>query len=511
MFKLTFEKVIIFVLILILLLSTANIYTQYFKVLFADKNTDSAETISTGAKGPNFATMLTVADNHYSAGEYQQAIETYNEVLISSYGILNDKQKLNATFRLAMSYYYLQNYSKAYNGFKAVYELDTQEAIAYNNAAVCLFYMNKPEEALNEMQNAIKVLPIVEYYYNLGRIYEELEQYNEASKYFLAVVIGEENLTSKSLDPVRLKNKVQNLITSDELRKETAKEIYAVLRNKSNKELLVLTHKDMELKSTEFALNTEEVSGGTMLRCKYDRKANDPYNLVNSLQWVVTKSGKEIYKSSKESFSYKVTRNGTYKVTLNLTYMGSKSKLNSKFISITGDNKKKIDIVKDDSTPDKPSPGVYTASYQQLFEKGLDLNKAYVDSYGAVWGKDEVKTEINTVQYRDSGSSLHIINNSDKKGGIWANLGALLDDNNYRGKKITIRFWMRKISNALSIDVSARADDSSVYKPLTLNNKWSQYKLELEVPEDANSLTFSLHINPQAEVQIDGFNIVVTK
>ncbi len=516
MFKITFEKTIIFILILILLISTTNISKQYIKLLFPDKNTPASSIRTENSKQISFIDLLMDADDSYQAGDYKGAIERYNTILIDHYNDLTSTNNTNLNFKLGVAYYKLGYFDKAYESFIKSAQYDSSVTVAYNNAAVCAYYLNDMTNALLTMQKAIETQSIVEYYFNMGRICESIEDYEQAVKQYIAVIKGEENISAiDKIDPIKLKNKVQNLMLDKSQRDIIANKILIALRYKDSRELLVIEDEDMELKSLEFSMKTENINSQTRLICEYDRKKADPYNLINKIAWVVEKDKKKVYSSSNSSFTYNMPGNGKYEVQLNIIYNGSKVKTSYRNLVINNKEHKIEEVVIEAQpvvvTPIAPKPktNVYLAQYEQLFEKGFLSSRNYIDSFDVVWGKDDVETKIVTKQYRDSGSSLWIKNTSSTDAGIWANLSPLVDSNGFRGKKISIRFYARKITDTPNLKIAARAGSESAYADLKIFNQWSQQDISLYIPKDVSTLTFSLHISPEEEIEIDGFHIIV--
>ncbi|MPN20281.1 hypothetical protein SDC9_167659 [bioreactor metagenome] len=127
-----------------------------------------------------------------------------------------------------------------------------------------------------------------------------------------------------------------------------------------------------------------------------------------------------------------------------------------------------------------------------------------------MWTKDNIYSEIMTVDYRDSGSSLRLINTLNKDAGIRANLSTLLRDKDLRGKTVSIKFWARKITAEENMTVNVRVGKVSYpFRNFDLQYKWRQVTMEFKIPRDANNFTFSLSIKPGQEIKLDGFVIVV--
>lgn len=527
MFKITFEKVVIITLVLILFLSTTNIFTQYYKQYFTDDHSLLKNATIEVPNNNNFSLLLDKANKYYSDDVYDEAISAYTEVLLKYSNFLSDKQKSMAIFSKSISYYRLGEYKKAHNSFLEITGINSNDALAYNNASVCAYLDKDYELALLNIQKALDIIPTVEYYYNMGRIRETVEEYREAAKYFTAVWRAEENLSvTDRIDPVQLKNKVQNLIPQQSIRDELANEILIALKLKDFREVLTIEDSNMELKSKDFDLLVENKNGVNIIKSIYDREKSDPYNLIKEIKWTITKNGRRIYSNNNDKFTLKLRDSGDYKVNLNIKYSNIQQKeLNSyKTFEIEG-NKSKIDksvaVENTSVTPlEKPKTKRYLlASYEQLFEKNFDIGThGYTDYYNVTWGKDNIETETRIIEAQkvDSGGSLYIKNTSDTDEGIWANLSALLDSTDIKGKNISILFWARKVTDNAKLEVKLRASSDSVYTSadtFELDNRyrWSEKSIGMYVPDTAVALTFSLFIKPEEEVEIDGFRLVIHK
>lgn len=460
-----------------------------------------------------FPVKLLKADKMYREENYEDARSEYLELsLIAS---LNLQQKATASFRLGLCDFKLGKYSNARDSFITSLMYNPNDAVAYNNAAVCSYYMNDYKMAEEYQRKAIAILPVVEYYYNIGRIYEKIEQYSEAVKYYAAFILGEENITKEDrVDPVRVKNKIAKLLPDKKLRDVVTEDLMIALKLKDTRETLMIEDSDMIIKSKDFECKVENSNGINRLHASYKRNENDPYNLIDVLKWTVTSGGQTIYTSQKNEFSIRISDDKDYVVNLYITNNEKKVLHSSKKIN----NNKGIETQKgyEIAKPQEETCKYYIyASYEQVFEKDFKVStRGFNDRFNVVWGKDNIEAEIMDKDIMDAASSLYLKNTLTRNAGIWANLSALLEDKNLKGKTINIKFYARKINDSAKIDARATVKGDSyfyAYDDFDLDFRWRQYSLSLYIPDNASSLTFSFNTKPGDEVKIDGFIISVAK
>jgi len=508
LFKLNFEKAVILVIILILLISSTNIYTQFIDLIFPEKTVSTIQASS--VKDMSFPAMLLQADQLYKEGKYREAQSEYLKIV--NMPTLSSQQKAVAYFKLGLCNYNLKLYDIAFDSFAKSASFNTSDAIAYNNAAVCAFLAGDTNMAESYQKKAIASLPAVEFYYNIGRVYESQKKYEDAAKYYLAAIKGEDNITRiDSIDPVRIKNKVIRLFPEKSVRDELSKDFLIALKLKDIRDVLIINDKEMDIKE-DFSLKFQQVNGMNRIQAKYDRKAMDPYHLINSLKWTVKCKNKIIYVSEKDEFSLNVQENEDYEVILAIRYNGTKEVYNKKYI-----NKKQVTDNKGQGREQSYKPTgevckyyVY-ADYEQVFENSFALSsKGFTDRFNVVWGKDNIKTEIMSADFIDAGSSLDILNDSSSNAGIWADMTDLLQSKELKGKTITVKFYARKITHNVQAGARLRVKADQIYneyKELELDYKWKQFSMSIYIPPDSTSLTFSLDIKPGDEIKIDGFII----
>lgn len=507
--KLNFEKTAVFVLILILCISTANIYSQFFNTLFnrevpAIVHTDIVPNIS-------FPAGLVKADQLYEQGSYTEAQSEY--LKLASMPNLSPKQKATVHFKLGVCNFRLKQYDMARDSFLKAAEFNTEDSVSYNNAAVCSFYMNDLERAEELQKKAVGSLPVIEYYYNLARIYEVSGNYLESAKYFAAVVRGEENLTRDDrIDPVRIKNKMMQLFTGLENTEKIFNELMIALRLKDAREVFIIEDADMDIRDKSFKWYVVKENGTEKLYCSFDREKSDPYHLIDSIRWTVRSGGRTVYRGSKDGFSISLNPGSNYLVDLDIYY--SKNKQASSTVDISSSNIYTSNVRPTaDSSREKPKYYDY-AVYEQVFERGFNIsNSGYVDRFNTIWGKDDIETAVITQDFIDAQSALHLKNGTEKKGGIWADLSALIKDKKLNGKTVTIKFYGRKISDDANLYMTVRTKLGAVYKNTTrrfdLEDKWKQFSTSISVPYNADGLTVSFRIGAGEEIRLDGFIITV--
>ena len=507
MIKLSFEKAVIFTLVLILAISTANIYSQFLYMRLPRKDAGVTEQ-NPWIVGRSITATLD-ADKLYSEGKYDETIDELAKLLITD--SLYSDQKTYAYFMMGMCQYKLKEYDKAKDNFSSSILYETGNAAAYNNAAVSAFYAKDYGEALEYQKMAVEMLPAVEYYYNLGRIYESLGQYKNAVESFLSVAKGEENVTL--VDPVRIKNRVANLYPDLKAREEIAKGVIVSLKLRDYSNVLMIEDVDMEILGTDFKVAVKNTNQGKRIYVSYDRDKNDPYHLINSISWKVESGSNVLYTGKKESFSMEVFENNNYKITMNVKYKGSRIKERQTVIAVTKDGYREYKGT-ETLKPNHQNTKIYEyAVYEQLYDKYFKLTtKGYYDRFNVLWAKDNIYSEIMTVDFRDSGTSLYLENTQSSDAGIRANLTPLLNDKNLKGRTVSIRFWARKITSKENMKVMIRAGrDSFSFDKFDLQYKWKQVTMEFKIPNDANNFTFSLKMKPGEQIKMDGFVIVVVR
>lgn len=505
--KLTFEKAVLFTLILIIGISTANIYSQFLYMKFPKEGKD-LPAVNPWITGRSITATLE-ADKLYTEGKYQEAIDEFAKLLITD--SLYPEQKSYAYFIMGMCQYKLKEYDKSVDNFSSSVLYESDNAVAYNNAAVSAFYDMSYEEALFYQKKAVEMLPAVEYYYNLGRIYETLGKYHEAVESFLSVAKGEENVTL--VDPVRIKNRIANLYPSLREREEIAKGVIVSLKLRDYADVLIIEDTDMEILGTDFSVAVKDTKQGKRLYVSYDRNDNDPYHLINQISWKVISGNSVLFTSYKDSFSMEVFENNNYKINMNVKYKGSKVKERESLIAVSKNGfreSKGGETLK----PNQQFTKIYEyAVYEQLFDRNFKLSTmGYYDRFNVLWAKDNINSTIMMVDFRDSGSSLYLENNLTWDAGIRANLTPLLNDKNLKDKTVSIRFWARKITSKENMEIVVRAGrDTFSFDKFDLQYKWKQVSMEFKIPADAGNLTFSLKIKPEEQIKLDGFVIVSIK
>ncbi|MDF2801218.1 MAG: hypothetical protein K0S61_1121 [Anaerocolumna sp.] len=179
--KITFERVVLGIFILIILISTSDITGKYIKIFM--KRFDKPLISSVPSRSAGFPTMLMNADNLFKEGNYEGAAEEY--IIMTLNNTLNTDQKIHAYFNLGVCQFILKKYSLAAESFKTVNNYDQNDSLAYNNAAVSALRANNIEQAIELEKKALDILPAVEYYYNLARMYEDNGEYDLAANNYL--------------------------------------------------------------------------------------------------------------------------------------------------------------------------------------------------------------------------------------------------------------------------------------------------------------------------------------
>ncbi len=526
MFKLNFEKTAIFVLILILCISTANIYSQFFSMYFDRRAQNEVHT--SVAPNLSFPVILLKADQLYKQGMYKEEQDMYKEaqdmykeaqseyLRLTSMPDLSQQQKATVHFKLGLCNYRLEKYDIARDSFLKSAEYNTNDPVAYNNAAVSSFYLNELAEAEKLQRKAIGSLSVIEYHYNLARIYEASGRYMESAKYFTAVVRGEENLTRDDrIDPVRIKNKVMKLLTNLSNAEEISKELVIALRLRETREVFIIDDADMDIKDRNFKWRVQKENGIERLYCSYDREKSDPYNLIDSLQWTVASGGKTVYTGKKDEFSLSLVGGSNYFVYLDINYNTNKQA--KSYADIKSSSGMYSSNTKPIINPSNEKCKYYEyAVYEQVFEKNFRISEnGYVDRFNALWGKDDIETVVMDKDFIDAQGALYIKNNSGRRAGIWADLSSLINDKKLKGKTIGIKFYARKITANAGLNVSIRTklgkDIKNTPKRFQLEYKWKQFSVDVPIPENADGLTMSFRTDSGEEVKIDGFIITIVK
>lgn len=321
MSKLNFEKTAIFVLILIICISTADIFRQFFSMSHNDREPYKVDSSIT--KNISFPASLLKADQLFKQELYEAAQEEYFK--LTNMPSLSPQQKALVHFKLGVCNYRLKKFDIARNSFLKSAEFNVNDPVAYNNAAVCSFYLNDMEKAEELLNMAVESLPVIEYYYNLARIYETWGRYGDSVKYFTAVTRAEENITMEDrIDPVRIKNKVIRLTKDSDSINKLMNELMIALRLKDAREVFIIEDADMDIKGKNFKWDIVRENRSNKLSCSYDREKYDPYNLIDSLEWTVQSGGKTVFSSKKDSFSIKIIKDSDYIVHLDIKYDSNK-------------------------------------------------------------------------------------------------------------------------------------------------------------------------------------------
>lgn len=516
MFKLNFEKTAIFVLILIIFISAADIFRQFFSM--TDSGREPYKTDSNITKNISFPARLLKADQLFKQELYEDAQEEYFK--LTNMPSLSPQQKAVVHFKLGVCNYRLEKYDIARDSFLKSAEFNVNDPVAYNNAAVCSFYMNDMEKA-EELQNmAIESLPVIEYYYNLARIYETWGKYGDSVKYFTAVARAEENITIEDrIDPVRIKNKVIRLAKNPDNIGNLADELMIALRLKDSREVFIIEDEDMDIKGKNFKWDIVRENGTNRLSCSYDRKKYDPYSLIDSLVWTVRSDGKTVYTGKKDSFSIRIDQDSEYIVYLDINY--DSNKIAASYYNVQRDssyaNGQGVAVPRPYASQSTVRTKHYQyAVYEQVFDKDFRITRSgYIDRFNTEWGKDDVEITIMEKDFIDAQRALYIKNTSDKDAGIWADLSPLINDKGLKGKIIGIKFYARKITANAELDVNITVKSGKSYKPIPrkykLEYKWKRFGVDISIPENADGLTVSFKTPAGEEVKIDGFIITIVR
>lgn len=515
--KLSFERAILIVLILIVLISTSEAREKFITVHILKNPVSTGEVKPSTSFG--FPSMVAAADNYYKAGDYEGAVKQYLTLTLQN--TLSNQQKIHVYFRLGLCQYNLKKYDLAFDNFIKVTILNPNDSLAYNNAAVSAYEAKNLKKAIEMQQKALDTLAAVEYYYNMARMLEDNGEYDLAAKNFLAVAQGEQNISKiQHIDPVRVKEKAARLLPKQEsMGYETLENIFIALKINDNRELLLVHENEMQLKKSDFIIRVENNKDFNNIVAEYDREDNDPYSLISSLVWTVYKEGKAIYKDNGEKMSYGVKDSGNYEVKLSIKYSGNKEIIVPKTVRIKEDSgtiddndKDKVEVIPTESQENRT---YVHAIYEQLFESEFKVSSyGYTDKYNVVWGKDGgIETEYNTSLAVDKLTSLVVRNISNREGGLWASFDSLLDTENIKGKTVLVSFYARGISDNVELDISVRVKSNNMIAStngvLNLPFKFKQKTMDIYIPEDAESFTLSIKASPNKEFNIDAFTIVV--
>jgi len=510
--KLNFEKALIIVLILILFVSMANIFSQYISMIFNHKEHNQADMSLT--TNISFPASLLKADQLFKQEQYDKAQSEY--LKLTSMPNISSQQKAAVYFKLGICNYRLKKYDLARDSFLKSAEFFTNDPVAYNNAAVCSFYMGEFEKAEELQKRAIANLPVIEYHYNLARIYEAWGKYGDSAIYYMAVAKAEENITMEdSIDPVRIKNKLMRLMTRYGSIEGITNELMIALRLKDVREVFIINDVDMDIKDKNFKWSISKENDTNRLYCSYDREKSDPYGLIDSLKWTVMRDGKIVYTVAKDKFSLPIIEKNDYTVHLDIGYntnMTASSYANVFKSSGTYAGNALPNI---NQSPAEQKCKYYEyAVYEQVFEKGFSISeKGYIDRFNAVWGKDDLIAMIHNKDFIDAQGSIYIKNTTNKRAGIWADLSSLINDKKLKGRTIGIRFYAKKDSEEAILHANIKTKAGKTYsnevKRYQLNDKWQQFVIKLPIPENADGLTISFKTGAGEEVKIDSF--IITK
>ena len=512
--KLTFERAILIVFILIILISTSDITGKYIDKFIKSFNKPIVS--SEPSLNPGFPTMLMNADDLYKEGDYEAAADEYLAMTLNN--TLSLEQKIHAYFRLGICQFNLKKYDMATNSFTKVTSFDPDDSIAYNNAAVSAYRSKDMTKALELQKKALNILPAVEYYYNLARMYEDNEEYELAANNFLVVVKGEQNITEiERIDPVRVKEKVAGLQSGMQSATiEAVNNVLIALKLKDTRDIFTINDNKMELKQSEFVVQVANLKNAKNIVAEYDRTKFDPYGLITELLWTVYKDGKVLYKNTGDTISVNASAGGNYEVRLNIKYNGNEEKTSSKVVRIE-ENKSTID----DGTHNEvvASPAIeevkyYSNSlYEQLFESDFKITSVgHRDGNGVLWGKDQgISISHNNKLAADKSYSLKVKNNIDKDVGIWINLDSILKNEPIKGKAIRISFFASKITDNAEIFVNARVKTNDMIatskETFSIPAKFRRNSMTIYIPEDASGLTVSIKTIANEQFNIDGFTL----
>lgn len=512
--KLTFERAILIVFILIILISTSDVTGKYIdKFINSFKNPIVS---SEPSLNPGFPTMLMNADDLYKEGDYEAAADEYLAMTLNN--TLSLEQKIHAYFRLGTCQFNLKKYEMATNSFTKVTGFDPDDSIAYNNAAVSAYRSKDMTKALELQKKALNVFPAVEYYFNLARMYEDNEEYKLAANNFLVVIKGEQNITEiEHIDPVRVKEKVARLQSNMKGSiVEAVNNVLIALKIKDTRDIFTINDNEMKLKQGDFVVQVLNLKNTKNIVAEYERERHDPYDLITELLWTVYKDGKVLYKSNSDKISVNASAGGNYEVKLNIKYNGNEEMASSKTVRIE-ENKSTIDngthneVV---ASPTMEKTKYYSNSmYEQLFESDFKISSTgYRDDNGVLWGKDQfIGISYNNKLAADRSYSLTVKNNYDKDAGIWINLDSILKNQPIKGKVIRISFFASKITDNAEIFVNARVKTNNMIattkEKFSIPAKFRRNSMTIYIPEDASGITVSIKTIANEQFNIDGFTV----
>lgn len=518
--KLTFERAILIVLLAIIFIQTTEIREK-----FTDKIIDkyikkdiSYNTEAQPGKNQGFPTMFITADNLYNEGDYEGAVKEYLTLTLNN--ALSIEQRSRANFRLGICQYKLKSYQLAFESFMKASSLSPNDSIIYNNAAVSAYRANDMENAIKYQTKALDIFPVVEYYYNLARIYEDNEQYELAIDNYLLVAKAEQNLTkTDKIDPVRIKEKIVRLLSNNQ--NSVANNVLIAYKLKNNmNEILTINDNEMQIKPGDFMVKVENQKTTKSIIAEYDKKKYDPYNLITEVLWTVYKDGKQIYKKSSNKISFNTAQTGDYEIKLSIKYNGNKEMTSRKKVNIKNNQSTIGTVISQDEVvvkpplTNKPTKTYEYAIYEQLFESDFDIsNRSYTDKYNVVWGKDqEVIAGLMYNETMDKKSALFISNPNNNNAGLWINLDSYIKASDIPGKKIRISFYTKKMTETTVLDIKARLKmgNSYINIPISyeLQDKWEQKSIYINTPQDMEGLTISITTKPNQAFKMDGFIIV---
>lgn len=513
--KITFGKAVLVVFILIILISTSDITGKYIKVFM--KKFDKPLISSVPSPSLGFPAMLIHADDLFKQGNYEDASKEYFTMALNS--TLNGEQKAHAYFNLGVCQFYLKKYDSAVDSFNSVNSYSSDDSVAYNNAAVSAFRANDINQAIELQKKALGILPAVEYYYNLARMYEDIEEYELAADNYSIVAKGEQNLTKvEKIDPVRVKDKVARLTSAKPAStNETVNNVLRIYKLEDNRAIFTVNENEMQIKQGDFIVKVENRKNLKSIIAEYDKKKYDPYNLISELLWTIYKDGRAIYKKSSDNINIRASDTGIYEVRLNIKYNGNKEMSSKKTVTINPSTSTIGNAVQDDvktTTPLRTNTKTYEyALYEQLFESDFQVvSTGYTDKYNVVWGKDSIAVGLTKQSSVDKLSSLSVINTSYKKEGVWVILDSLLQKEADADRNLKISFYAKKSSPNASINMIIRIEANNVIstelKSFPLNSSWEQHSAEVFLPRDVTGFTITLTTSPNEQFDMDRFVII---
>lgn len=525
--NLTFERAVLIVLVLIILVSTSGATIEYIGTgIESISKTFSDEEGPPPSNGPaqtiGFPTVLKPADDLYNLGDYEGAASAYLALTINN--TLSKEQKAHSFFRLGLSQYNIGNYKLASEYFTKVGSFDPRNSVAFNNAAVAAYKAEDLPRAIELQIKALTIWPAVEYYYNLARMYEDSEEYDLAVTNYNVVAIAEDNLSlADRIDPVRVKEKLTRLESSQQVNVDpSAYSGIRALQLIAARDVLTVNENEMQLKPGDFELAIQNLKSSKNLIAKYDRTKLDPYKLITEVLWTVFKDGSEVFSKKGDKISYNAKSGGDYEIKLSVKYNGNKNMLLSKTVHIE-ENKSPVIIEKPSEedvliveipTSTRIDKTYEYAAYEQLFEEDFNLDtKSYSDQYGVIWGKDDVQTQIVRKSVIDKRHSLEVTNTGISDGGIWANFDTFLGKQNLKNSSVRISFFARSVSTNADLNLMVRIKSGesilNVPQKINLESKMEENSLYLSLPSDTQGLTITISTKPTQSFRIDGFRIMI--